>query len=106
MPSILVRHRVEDYERWRSHLDGSRSRAFPGAPTGGQVFRTTGDPNEVWVLMTWDTEESKRIFFEATAEHEDLMRAAGVIGAPEAFDLDELPPVDIQSWSERRAAAA
>jgi hypothetical protein len=54
MVYIHIRHRVEDYARWREGYDNhAPARQAGGAIGEAQVVRNTEDPNEVIVLLGW-----------------------------------------------------
>ena len=94
MTYILCRHKVESYERWRPYFDGPGTVLHKSGTLGGQVFSTSGEPNELWVLLEWTSEESARSFM-SSPELGKAMRAAGVIDTPDVYFLDELPKPNI-----------
>ncbi|WP_254535141.1 antibiotic biosynthesis monooxygenase [Halomarina litorea] len=89
MVNVLIRHTVEDYERWKPYFDDHAGVRAEGGERGYRLFRTFEDPNEVVILFEWDTGDNARAFLES----EDLrerMHEAGVLGTPEVAILDEL----------------
>lgn len=89
MPYMLVQHTVEDYEKWKAVFDehGEAARRAAGSK-GGLVLRSPDNPNQVTILLEWDSLENARAF----ANSDDLreaMERAGVTGAPSINFLDE-----------------
>ena len=91
MPYLLVRHKVEDYARWRPIYDEHAATRKAGGASGtaaGRVFRNAADPNELVILLEWDDLEKARQF----AQSEDLrqtMQRAGVVDQPDVYFLNE-----------------
>jgi heme-degrading monooxygenase HmoA len=88
MPYLLVRHKVEDYARWRPIYDEHGATRKASGSAGGRVFRSADNPNEVVILLEWDDLEKARQF----AQSEDLrqtMRRAGVVDQPDVYFLNE-----------------
>ena len=88
MPYLLVRHRVEDYARWRPLYDEHGATRKASGSAGGRVFRSADNPNEVIILLEWDDLEKARQF----AQSEDLrqaMQRAGVVDQPDLYFLNE-----------------
>jgi heme-degrading monooxygenase HmoA len=66
MPYLLVRHKVEDYERWKPVFDHDHgaTRERSGSK-GGWILRNVEDPNELVILLEWDSLENARRFANA-----------------------------------------
>jgi heme-degrading monooxygenase HmoA len=88
MPYLLVRHRVEDYERWKSVFDGHGATREQSGSRGGRVFRNADDPDEVFILLEWDHLDRARRF-TASEDLHDTMRGAGVADRPDMYYLQE-----------------
>ena len=89
MPFILVRHKVEDYAKWKTAFDEHGAMRKAGGSEGGRLFRSATDPNELVILLEWNSFEEAREF----AQSEDLknaMQRAGVCDTPDVYFLDEL----------------
>ena len=54
MPYILVRHKVEDYAKWKPIYDEDGVVRKAEGSKGSQLFRNADNPNEVIVLLEWD----------------------------------------------------
>ena len=82
MAHILVRHKVEDYAKWRNAFDGSIEMRKAGGELSAQVFQTSEDPNDLVLLFEWNSLDNARAFL-GSDELKQGMEAAGVCSAPE-----------------------
>jgi quinol monooxygenase YgiN len=83
MVYIHIRHRVEDYARWREGYDNhAPARQAGGAMGEAQVMRNIEDPNEIIVLLGWSNLQNARAFIQSVSLKE-AMQKAGVQGSPE-----------------------
>ena len=88
MVYIHIRHRVEDYARWREGYDNhAPARQAGGAVGEAQVMRNVEDPNEVTVLLEWSDLQKARAFIQSVSLKE-AMHKAGVQGSPEVRFLE------------------
>ncbi|OGO50806.1 MAG: hypothetical protein A2148_03775 [Chloroflexi bacterium RBG_16_68_14] len=81
MPYLFVHHKVEDFAKWKPAFDEHAALRQSGGSKGGFVFQNADDPNDVIILMEWDSVESARRF----SQSDDLRQAmehAGVSGPP------------------------
>jgi heme-degrading monooxygenase HmoA len=86
---MLVILKVEDYAKWKSAFDGHAATRKAYGSKGGHVFRSADNPNEVVVLMEWDSLEKVRQF----AQSDDLRKAmqqSGVSDQPNIYFLEEV----------------
>jgi heme-degrading monooxygenase HmoA len=89
VPKMLVRHKVEDYAKWKPLYDGHAATRKASGSKGAHLFRNVDNPNEIVLLFEWDNLSNARRF----AQSEDLiktMKKAGVIGKPDIYFLDEI----------------
>jgi quinol monooxygenase YgiN len=88
MANLLVRHKVEDYGKWKEGFDKhSATRAASGSQ-GYRLLRNADNPNEIVIIFGWDDLERARRF----ASSDDLravMHDAGVIDRPDVYFLDK-----------------
>ncbi len=87
MAHILVRQNVEDYAKWKEAFDGDAGFRELNGSRGGYVFQSASDPNEVFILLEWDTMDNLQQF----AQSDDLkerMQRAGVTGPPDIYFLN------------------
>lgn len=89
MAQILVRHKVEDFKKWRPVFDGDAARRKSAGSKGCRLFHDEGDPNEVIVLCQWKDLDRAHQFAESE-DTRQAMERAGVMGKPEVYFLDEI----------------
>ena len=85
---ILVRHKVEDWDKWKPIYDEHGATRKAGGCQRTHVFRNDQDPNEVVILLEWDDLGRARQFYES----EDLrqtMQRAGVTDQPDVYFLND-----------------
>lgn len=87
MTHVLIRHRVEDFDKWKSVYDSLESERVNIGSKTANVFRDQNDPSAVTVLTEWDSAESAEKFNSSDAL-KDAMSTAGVQGPPEIKFLD------------------
>ncbi|MBS1911212.1 MAG: antibiotic biosynthesis monooxygenase [Bacteroidetes bacterium] len=88
MPYILVRHTVEDYDKWKAIFDEDAPNREAGGSLGGQLMRTAGNPNEVTVLFKWESLEKAHAFAQSDTLR-DAMARAGVVGKPDVSFIED-----------------
>lgn len=90
MTFYVVRHKVEDYDKWREVYDEAQDMkaSFGQKNESSRVFRDSDDPNMVTVLGEFDTKENAEKFFNSE-ELKAAMQKAGVQGQPEIHFIDE-----------------
>lgn len=89
MATLLVRHRVRDYDRWKEIFDANANERAAAGSLGGRVFRDGDDPEDVVIVLEWADLDRARDF----AEREDMqesMERAGVMGEPDFLFLAEV----------------
>ncbi len=94
MAYILIRHNVADYAKWKPVFDENAAARKAGGSKGGHLFRSADNPNEVVVLLEWDSIEKARQFTQSN-ELREAMQNAGVTGRPDLFFLDEVGKVHV-----------
>ena len=94
MATLLVKHRVANFEKWRTvfdRLEGLRERhGF----VGHTVHRDATDPNVV-VIVNRVKEMAEAKSYGASRELHDAMAEAGVLGAPEISFLNDVEDVRV-----------
>ena len=82
MTVLAVRHTVSDFATWKTGFDNhSASRKEHGA-THDQVLQSVEDPNNLLVLIDFESVADAQAFANDPAL-EEAMSKAGVIGAPD-----------------------
>jgi quinol monooxygenase YgiN len=90
MVSAIVHFKLENYNEWRPLFDGLSSARKEIGSMGGTLFRSTGNPNEVIVIMHWKDLASAHEYCDMP-DWRSLMQSNSVSGVPEIFysDLSE-----------------
>ena len=81
MTTLFIRHRVADYQQWRTVYDGMESTQKLLGVIGEEVYQSAGDPNDLTVTHDFASRESAEGFL-ASPELGDGMARAGVVGEP------------------------
>ncbi len=83
MAHLLARAKVEDFDTfWRVFSsDGTPLRQSHGS-LGAQVFQSAEDPNDITILVEWESKAQLEAFLQDSRFREVLQRA-GPIGRPE-----------------------
>lgn len=89
MPSLLIRHRVADYDAWSVVFAEQEIVRLANGSRGGWILRAATDPVEILVLLAWDDLERARLFVDSD-DMQEAMRRAGVIGEPAFWFLEDV----------------
>ena len=89
MAHILVHHKAEDYSKWKSAFDAHQSFRSENGSKGGKIFQSANNPNEIFVLLEWESMESLQKFSQSDSLKE-AMKEAGVVGMPNVHILEEV----------------
>ena len=49
MQRTLIRHKVKDYDKWKSVFDENSANRKAGGEKGGHLFRNKADRNEIFI---------------------------------------------------------
>lgn len=88
MRSLLIRHKVADYDTWKRVFDDDSEMYRANGSESARVFRSDSDPCEIWLLMAWDDLARARLFTRSD-DLLDLMERAGVTDRPDYWYLEE-----------------
>jgi len=88
MPYLLIRHKVEDYAKWKPVFDDHGSTREAAGSKGGYVFRNADDRNEIVILLEVDDLERCRQLVESE-DLKEAMQRSGVADMPDIYYLDE-----------------
>jgi heme-degrading monooxygenase HmoA len=90
MVYLMFRGKVKDYEKWKPVFDELRPKRKEYGAIGGYLYRMADNPNEVVVLMEWESVEKARKW--AMSEYvKKAFEQGGVIGRPEdSFSILEV----------------
>ena len=79
--TLLARHRVEDYNTWRSVYDSVDTLREEHGCTGAEVLVDPDDAHEVFIIHRFPSLEQAQAF-AGSGELREAMGRGGVVGAP------------------------
>lgn len=89
MAHMLVRHKVADFDKWKSIYEDHRSVRESTGLKDLYLWRNEGDPSEVILLFeVSDVERAKA--FASSPEAKEKMETAGVQEPPDIMFLSEV----------------
>ncbi len=94
MPYLMVRHRVEDFGRWKAAFDRGLDMRHLADRRPSRLFDVDVDGNNVVVYSEWDSIERARNFVESD-ELTEAMRHEGLSERPDFYFLKEV------AWEDR-----
>jgi hypothetical protein len=86
MVHMLVRHKVEDFGKWKPNYDGHQEARAAAGLKELHLWHNLDDPNEIVLLFEVSEVEKARAFAESK-DLKERMAAAGVISTPEILFL-------------------
>jgi heme-degrading monooxygenase HmoA len=89
MAVILIRHKVRDYDHWRSVFTAALDVRRGSGEQSFRLFHDKANPNDVVVLLEWDSPARAEEFVNSERLKE-AMKEAGVVGKPEIIHLLEI----------------
>jgi hypothetical protein len=98
MATVIARHRVANFEKWKRVFDSSESLREKFGFVGHSIHRDVADPNIVVVVnRVRDLTTAKN--YGASKELHEAMADAGVQGVPEMFFLDDVEELRVGAKS-------
>ena len=94
MANLIVRHKVEDYAKWKPYFDGDAANRKAAGSQGGRLYRNANDPNELIVVWDWDSLDNAKAFAGSPELRETMMKA-GVADHPDIYFLEEVERVTV-----------
>ena len=76
-----IRHRVEDYPKWKEGFDSTAEYKRSHGWNGYRIYAIEGDSNNVLVMEEFETEDQAREFL-GSDYLKDVMSSAGVSDQP------------------------
>lgn len=89
MATLLVKHRVANFDKWRSVFDRLEPLREKHGFVAHSVHRDSSDPNVV-VIVNRVKEMAEAKNYGASKELHEAMAEAGVQGAPELYFLNDV----------------
>ena len=94
MATVLIRHQVSDYAKWKTVYDEAKSMAKSKGVKRQRLLKNSANPNELVVLSEFDDMGHAREF-AGSAELKQAMQRAGVAGEPVVFFLEQAENVPL-----------
>ena len=94
MPTVLVRHKVNDYAKWKAVYDEVKPMAKSKGAKRQRLLKNSAEPNELVVLTEFGDMGSAKQFAQSE-ELKQAMQRAGVAEAPSIFFLEEAEDVPL-----------
>jgi hypothetical protein len=88
MARLFVRHKVDDYAKWRQVYDDFEPKRTEMGEIGDSVFQLAGDPADVTVIHDFESVAKAEAFAASAALHE-AMGKAGIAGKPDVWITDQ-----------------
>jgi len=79
---LLIRHRVQDFAKWKAEYDGHRSVRVSAGLKDLDLWHNVDDAKEVFLLFEV-ADVAKAKAFVTSADLKQTMTRAGVVGAPD-----------------------
>ena len=89
MPYLIIRHKIEDYDRWKPVFDDHGPTRAEFGSTGYQLFRLEDDPNELVTIFEVNDLDKARALV-ASDDLREAMQRAGVADQPDIYFLKEV----------------
>ncbi|HEX3268379.1 MAG TPA: hypothetical protein VHQ98_10395 [Gaiellaceae bacterium] len=89
MTTLLIHHRVGDYEAWRQVYDSVGEMQRDGGVRSHRVWRSADDPNMVVVEHDFDSREAAKQFMDRSDLREVMVRSGVDESSVQAELLDE-----------------
>ena len=87
MAFILIRHRVRDFNTWKTGYDAHQPKRTEAGLTEKYLLRSADDTNEV-VMLFEAADLNRAKAFAASADLREKMREVGVIDEPDIYFLN------------------
>lgn len=92
MIHVLVRHKVSDFNRWKTVFDSDLIARKHAGEISFRLFHNADDPHDIFLLSDWESANEARKFM-SSAQLRDRMQQAGVQGTPEVQYLEDVRAV-------------
>ena len=86
---MFVRHKVSDYPKWKAVFDEFVDVRRKGGEKSYHIFHPEDEPNNLYLLFSWDTMENAKKFSNSE-ELKNAMMNAGVTEKPDIFFFNKV----------------
>jgi len=90
MATLIIRHKVEDYTRWKRGYDDAEWLRKQHGITYASVHREESDPNDIIAVHQFKNMKGAKDFAKALPS---LMEKIGVLGKPEVWFSEDVEQV-------------
>jgi heme-degrading monooxygenase HmoA len=90
MTTLLVDHKVADYDAWRPEYDRAMAAEWSSPIRSHQVWRGQDDPNHVIVASKFDSREAAEAFSKSSELREAMGRAGAIESSVQIHIMDEV----------------
>ena len=94
MATVLVRHKVNDYTRWKRVYDEGKKMVKSKGGTRQTLFKNSTNPNELVILTEVDGADQARQLVQSD-ELKQAMERGGVAEEPTVYVLERLEDVSL-----------
>lgn len=84
MIKVFIRHKVEDFAKWKKAFDDFLPQRKAGGELSYSIGNVPNEPNNLCVTFEWDSVDNANTFL-GSEELRAAMQEATVIEAPEIF---------------------
>ncbi len=88
MATVIVRHKVKDYEAWKVVFEGFADNRKAAGETSFRICHLDGEPNNVFGIVEYDSLENAKKFF-GSPDLKEAMGNGGVLEQPDIYYLKE-----------------
>ncbi len=89
MTHILIKHRVNDYAKWKEVFEGFADNRRSGGEGSYQILHSSDNPNDLTLLFEWDSKENAKKFLQSQ-ELKSAMDRAGVAEEPKIQFMNQV----------------
>jgi heme-degrading monooxygenase HmoA len=89
MAHIFVKHKVANYNAWKSTFDAFIETRRARGEKSFQILHPENEPNNLLLMFEWNSLENARSFM-TSEELKNAMKQAGVVEEPQIQFLNEL----------------
>ena len=90
MALLIIEHIVGDFETFKTVFMDDEDRRRRGGSRGARVYRVADDPNDVRVVLDFDTAQQAREHAEGLELHEAIKWATGNVSMPSFVVLEQV----------------
>jgi hypothetical protein len=94
MALLIIEHIVGDFETFKSVFMDDEDRRRRGGSRGARVYAVAGEPNNIRVVLDFDTAQQAREHAEGLELHEAIKWATGNVSMPSFVVLEGVMSAD------------